>query len=176
MKKYSLFPSGVGFCFGNEKKGTRNESFYSKKQAIIVLRDMLFADSISVDNALTLLEEIINLPYFPITERKTGNTDHLSEDIDSLIEIKMTRHVFQTIQKIGKCEGPAVILCPSCGKHANIIGPNFISQPFGSKAVGKQIVEFLWDNSKISYAEYLHLKKDVESINFPESIINPKEN
>ncbi len=179
MTKYSLFPSGSGFCFGDEIKDTRNETFYSKEKGAEILNSMFFTRKISTENAIALLKELITLAYLPIVERVIGDFDYLEEDFEALTGIKMLRDTLKMRKEMEESKVLKAVLCKSykgddkCGR---IIGPTVFSTLFYSKDLGRVLLEKMKDGPFIEYSDYLRVQKEIDALDIPETTLNPADN
>lgn len=166
MKKYSLLPSGAGFCFGDTNKGTENEAFHTKVGGVAIIAEMYFNEAMSAKNALELLNEIMALPYFPITPREAGE-DFLKNDFNALKKILLLRHVLKFMSKVQQYKTPTFVLC-ECGKHASIMSNKFMSMPFYSKENGRMVTEEIKDANDIDYATMLSLHNQINASSLPD--------
>src|SRR3989304_747725 len=178
MKTYFLLQVEGGFCFEDEHKAA-NEFFYSKQRGVAILMEMLIDREISVDNVLSLIEDIMALPHLPIVDREPAVMDWLVEDKEELCHIECLRCFLALVKKLGGLSGPKIFLCPLCERHAYIIGLH-IFETFYSQEEGREIIELLRDDDLIELADEFNLLKQLEAINLPETaprVHNPaKEN
>jgi hypothetical protein len=168
MKTYSLIRKEDGYCFEDQNKAV-NEIFYSKERAIAILIDLLIGRDISLNNTLSLIDEVSALGDLPAVDRQLVVIDWLVEDTEALYHIQCVRDSLTLAKESWDLSEPKIILCPHCESHAYIIGLH-VFEMFFSKEEGRDLVDFLRDDEIIDLADGLKLTKRLDQIVLPETV------